>query len=113
MVPAQALLAATVQVGTCKITIPSAGAAANTTSMFGESVAAQILVLGAGPVNITNLAVDGTGGDMNCAGNIWVAGTFYGSGSSGAVNRCDPPTRSIEPVAWESGPRMPTPRMNR
>lgn len=51
--------------------------------MFGESVAAQILVLGAGPVNITNLAVDGTGGDMNCAGNIWVAGTFYGSGSSG------------------------------
>ena len=36
--------------------------------MFGESVAAQILVLGAGPVNITNLAVDGTGGDMNCAG---------------------------------------------
>lgn len=76
-------------------------------------MAAQILVLGAGPVNITNLAVDGTGGDMNCAGNIWVAGTFYGSGSSGAVNRCDPPTRSIEPVAWESGPKMPTPRMNR
>lgn len=68
------------------ITVPSAGLLPNTTSMFGESVAAQILVL-AGPVSITNLAVDGTGGDMACNGNIWVAGIFYGSGSSGTVNQ--------------------------
>ena len=48
------------------ITVPSAGLLPNTTSMFGESVAAQILVLGADPVNISNIAVDGTGGDVGC-----------------------------------------------
>jgi hypothetical protein len=69
------------------VTVPSGGLLPNTTSMFGESVAAQILVLGAGPVNISNIAVDGTGGDMLCSGNIWVAGIFYGSSSSGTVNR--------------------------
>jgi hypothetical protein len=67
------------------VTVPAAGLVANTTSMFGESVAAQILVLGAGPVNITNIAVDGTGGDLSCAS--WIAGIFYGSGSSGTVSR--------------------------
>jgi hypothetical protein len=68
------------------ITVPSGGLLANTISMFGESVAAQILVLGTGPVNISNLAVDGTGGDLGCGvSNIWVAGIFYGSGSSGNV----------------------------
>ena len=68
------------------ITVPSGGLVANTISMFGESVAAQILVLGADPVNISNLAVDGTGGDLGCAvSNIWVAGILYGSGSSGNV----------------------------
>lgn len=67
------------------ITVPSAGLVANTLSMFGESVAAQVLVEGTGPVNITNIAVDGTGGDMSCVN--WLAGIFYGSGSSGTVNR--------------------------
>lgn len=67
------------------VTVPTAGLVANTTSMFGESVAAQVLVLGPGPVNITNIAVDGTGGDMSCLS--WVAGIFYGSGSSGTVDR--------------------------
>jgi hypothetical protein len=67
------------------ITVPSAGLVANTMSMFGESVAAQVLVEGAGPVNITNIAVDGTGGDMSCL--AWLAGIFYASGSSGMVNR--------------------------
>jgi hypothetical protein len=52
--------------------------------MFGESVAAQILVQGPGPVNITDITVDGTGGDIACAS--WLAGIFYGSGSSGTVN---------------------------
>jgi hypothetical protein len=53
--------------------------------MFGESVAAQILVLGAGPVNISNIAIDGTGGDMGCLS--WLAGIFYGSGSFGTVSQ--------------------------
>jgi hypothetical protein len=67
------------------ITVPSAGLVQNTMSMFGESVAAQILVLGAGPVNISNIAIDGTGGDMGCLS--WLAGIFYGSGSFGTVSQ--------------------------
>jgi hypothetical protein len=67
------------------ITVPSGGLVQNTVSMFSELVAAQILVEGANPVNITNIAVDGTGGDTSCL--VWLAGIFYGSGSSGTVNR--------------------------
>jgi hypothetical protein len=67
------------------ITVPSTGLVQNTISFFGEPVAAQVLVLGPGPVNITNITVDGTGGDMGCSS--WLAGIFYASGSSGTVNR--------------------------
>jgi len=69
------------------ITVPSGGLVANVFSMFGEPVAAQVLVQGAGPVNITNITVDGTGGDLGCISNTWIAGIFYGSISSGTVNR--------------------------
>ena len=69
------------------ITVPSSGPVQNAVSMFGEPVAAQVLVeeAGPGPVNITNITVDGTGGDTSCT--VWLAGIFYGSGSSGTVNR--------------------------
>jgi len=67
------------------ITVPSAGLVANSSSVFGESVAAQLLVQGS-PVNIENIAVDGTGGDLQCAGTTWIAGMFYAPGSSGQVN---------------------------
>ena len=76
-----------------QITITATGGLApNVTSMFSQSVAAQVLVQvpvqNAGPVNITNIAVDGTGGDQGCtaSGGTWLAGVFY-SGSSGSVNR--------------------------
>jgi len=69
------------------ITVPSAGLAANVTSIFTAPVAAQVLVQSAGPFNITNITVDGTGGDQGCTpSNIWLAGIFYSS-SSGEVNR--------------------------
>jgi hypothetical protein len=68
------------------ITVPSTGLVANAVSVFGESIAAQLLVQGAGPVSITDIAVDGTGGDLGCAGSTWVAGIFYSPGSSGLVN---------------------------
>src|SRR2546429_3384279 len=47
------------------ITVPSAGLVQNAVSMFGESVAAQVLVeeAGAGPGDNTKITVDGTGGD--------------------------------------------------
>ena len=70
------------------ITVPSVPLAANVTSIFTESVAAQILVQNASPVNITNISVDGTGGDQACGtSNTWLAGIFYASGSSGTVNQ--------------------------
>lgn len=69
------------------ITVPADGLLPNATSTFGESVAAQVLVFGAGPVNISDIAVDGTGGDMGCLSNVWIAGIFYGSSSSGTVSR--------------------------
>jgi hypothetical protein len=68
------------------ITVPEGGLAANTVSMFGQPVAAQVLVQSA-PVDITNVTVDGTGGDMACAENTWIAGIFYDSTSSGTVNK--------------------------
>ena len=64
--------------------MPSAGLVQNALSMFGESGVAQIAVQRA-EVNITNISVVGTGGDMSCV--LWLAGIFYGSGSSGNVNR--------------------------
>ena len=67
------------------ITVPSGGLVANAVSVFGESVAAQIAVEGAS-VTINNLTVDGTGGDMGCTANTWLAGIFYGSTSAGMVN---------------------------
>jgi len=73
------------------ITVPSTGLVANSTSIFGETIAAQLLVQGAGPVNISDIAVDGTGGDLQCAGNTWVAGMFYAAGSSGQVNHAKCP----------------------
>ena len=69
------------------IAVPALGLVENTVSMFGEPVAAQVLVQSAAPVNITNISVDGTGGDMACGLNTWVAGIFYTSTSSGTVLR--------------------------
>lgn len=66
------------------VAVPGTGSSANVTSIFGESVAAQILVM-ASPVNITNITVDGTGNNLAGTG-VWLAGIFYASGSSGTVN---------------------------
>jgi hypothetical protein len=67
------------------ITVPSTGLITNSSSLFGESIAAQVLVQG-GPVTLNNIAVDGTGSDLQCAGGTWVSGIFFAPGSSGQVN---------------------------
>jgi len=70
------------------ITVPSGGLAATVTSISGQAVAAQVLVQNANPVNITHIAVDGTGGDQACGtSGTWLAGIFYSSRSSGTVNQ--------------------------
>jgi len=66
------------------ITVPPAGLSANTTSIRGTAIAAQVLVT-AGPVNITNITVDGAGNNLN--GSATPVGIFYGSGSSGLVSQ--------------------------
>jgi hypothetical protein len=68
------------------ITIPGGGLTSPLTSNFGEPVAAQVLVQASGPVNVSNLTVDGSGGgDTACT--TWLAGIFYASGASGSVSR--------------------------
>jgi hypothetical protein len=59
------------------ITVPTGGLA--TTSSFLGTIAPQVEVT-SGPVNITNITVDGAGGPT-CS-----VGIYYGSGSSGTVN---------------------------
>lgn len=65
------------------ITANGANMSSNEDSIFGDPVAAQILVL-TGPVNISNITVDGTGNNQNFL--VDIVGIFYASGSSGTVN---------------------------
>jgi hypothetical protein len=67
------------------IAVPGTNFASNVTSLFTEAVAAQVLVQTTGWVNISNLTVDGAGGDLGCA--AWLAGIFFASGSSGEVSQ--------------------------
>lgn len=56
---------------------------ANITTLGGAQLAAQILVT-AGPVNISNLIIDGSGNSLNGFPNL--AGIYYGSGASGEIS---------------------------
>ena len=82
------------------ITVPpsnpgSPGLQVNVISQFTQTFlggalpfAAQVLVESPTPVIISDITVDGTGGDMGCAAsNIWLAGIFYNSASSLTLNR--------------------------
>jgi hypothetical protein len=69
------------------IGVPNAGFASNVTSIFSEPVAAQVLVQSAGWVAISDITVDGSGGDLGCASNTWLAGIFFANGASGEVSQ--------------------------
>lgn len=68
--------------GQAVITVPPSGLTV-VTSGFGAPVAPQVDVT-AGPVNISDITVDGTGN--NVGSSAWLAGIFYDTGSSGTVN---------------------------
>ena len=68
--------------GQVVITVPPSGLTVVTDS-YGNSIAALVAVT-AGPVNITDITVDGTG--SNVTSPTWDVGIFYESGSSGTVN---------------------------
>jgi len=71
--------------GQAVITVPGSALAVVTTG-FGYSIAAQVAVTAtAGPVNISDLTVDGTGNTVGGSGT-WLVGILYDDGSSGTVN---------------------------
>jgi hypothetical protein len=57
-------------------------------SIYFGSVAAQVQVT-AGPVNISNITVDGTAESSNCLSDSYYFGIFYSSGSSGTVDEVE------------------------
>jgi hypothetical protein len=65
------------------VTISDVGVSlVTTTSLYWGTIAPQVEVT-AGPVNITNITVRGTGASTGCPATV--VGVFYGSGSSGTV----------------------------
>jgi hypothetical protein len=87
VVIAQPLTLQGVQIGgsdAAVITSPGGGVVQNETSGYGQSVAAQIAVENTGPVNISNIAVDGTN-NGGAACTFVVYGVYY-QNSSGTIN---------------------------
>jgi hypothetical protein len=68
------------------ITIPTSALVTTSSIHFG-TVAAQVDVT-AGPVNISNITVDGTAGTANCP-TVEYVGIYYGSNSSGTINEAE------------------------
>ncbi len=57
--------------------------------LVSQYLYAQVLVASvapAGPVNITGITVDGTGGNRNCNGSDGLVGIFYSVNTTGTVN---------------------------
>ena len=69
--------------GQAVITVPDSGLAVVPSSFGGNTIAPQVHVT-AGPVNISDITVDGTGSNVTYP--PWLVGIFYDSGSSGTVN---------------------------
>jgi Periplasmic copper-binding protein (NosD) len=70
--------------GRTVISVPTGPLSTNVASIIGQSLFAQVLVQ-AGPVNITGITVDGTGGNIGCSGTAGLVGIFYASGSRGTI----------------------------
>ncbi len=64
------------------VAVPGSGLSTSS-SIFNSTVEAQVMVT-ASPVNISNITVDGTGGNNGCATSLY--GVFYASGSGGTIN---------------------------
>jgi hypothetical protein len=71
--------------GRAVIGVPAGPLSTNVTSIIGQSLFAQVLVL-AGPVNITGITVDGTGGGIGCSITAGLVGIFYASGAAGTID---------------------------
>jgi hypothetical protein len=65
------------------IAVPTGGLSTTSDLVFGFTAAPQVMVT-AGPVTLTNITVDGTGGGVGCT--VFLVGIYYAGGSSGTVN---------------------------
>jgi hypothetical protein len=75
--------------GQAFITVPSGGLKTNASDSGGDPVAAEIYVDNAtGPVNISNIGVDGSGNGVSSDSQPFIAGIFY-ENSSGTVNEVE------------------------
>jgi nitrous oxidase accessory protein NosD len=75
--------------GQAFIAVPSGGLVANATNAAGTPVAAGVFVDNVtGPVDISNIGVDGDGNGIPSTSDTYVAGIFY-KNSSGTVNQVE------------------------
>ena len=81
------------------IAMPSTPLAQTSSIYFSSvsSVAAQVQVT-AGPVNISNITVDGTAESSNCPSDSYYFGIFYSSGSSGTVDEVEARNQNCNPL---------------
>ncbi len=67
------------------ITVPSTGLGTTNDLLLDETLAPQVFVgTNAGPVNISNITVDGTG--YSPGPNVWLIGIYYFSGTPGTID---------------------------
>jgi parallel beta-helix repeat protein len=74
--------------GQAVITVPGSGLT-GASDAFGVTIFAMLTANGglSGPVNITDISVDGTGNGIDCnSGANWLVGIYYPTDSSGTVN---------------------------
>ena len=95
--------------GRAVITLPGSGLAAVTTGL-AYSIAAMVDVT-AGPVNISDITVDGTGN--NVTSTYWLAGFLYNDGSSRTVNEVTARNLTGTGGVLGSGLRIQLPRASR
>jgi hypothetical protein len=67
------------------IAMPSGGLVTTSSILYVSTPVAPQVWVTAGPVNITNITVDGTAGPTNCP-TYYLIGVFYSGGSSGTMN---------------------------
>lgn len=67
------------------ISVPAGGLTSTTSAIYSATLYPQVWVTG-GPVNLSDITVDGTGATCPAGPATYLAGIFYASNSSGVIN---------------------------
>jgi hypothetical protein len=86
------------------ITSPAAGVIQNATSpafnQFNDTpIAAQVLIQNTGPVNVNNIAVDGSNNADDCSQGLNIVGIYYQS-ASGTINHSATRNQTANGCGW-------------